>query len=120
MANIKLKSQKGFSLVEVLVAVALIATIGVGIITALGGATRVLLRADTHETARDLAEAQMESIQSQEYEAILPDYDEITAPSGFIINSSVTEIKVGLQEINVVVTQGDQIKFTLTGYKVHW
>ncbi len=120
MLKIGLSSNKGFSLVEVLVALALLATIGVGIITALGGATKVLLRADTHETARDIAEAQMESVQNQNFQVTAPDYAEISVPTGWAINTSATQIEDGLQEIEVIVFQGSEEKYSLTGQKVNW
>lgn len=131
-----MKSQKGFTLVEVLVAVALLSIIGVGLVSALGGATKVLLKADTRETARDLAQAQMESVQNQAY-------DNITNPSGIydIIPNLATlypgydveihSIRIdkddppdtsdddGLQEITIMVNQGTNTIFTLVGMKVN-
>lgn len=59
--------QKGFTLVEILVAVALLAIIGTAFLGALTLASRVLLQADTRETARDIAEAQIEYIQNQNF-----------------------------------------------------
>ena len=115
-----MKNQKGFTLVEVIVAVALLATIGVGLITALGGATKVLLRADTHETARDLSEAQIEYVQNQTYQVTAPDYAEISVPAGWAINTSATQIEDGIQEIRVAVFQGAEQKYVLTGRKVNW
>ena len=133
MKKIKInwKSQKGFTLVEILVAVALLSIIGVGLLTALGSASKVLLKADSRETARDLAQAQMEYLQSVPYEedGSYPikdengdELDDIDAeyPGFFskITADPVTE-KPGLQKITVVVQGGDG-EFTLEGYKVDW
>ncbi len=62
-----MRSQKGFTLVEILVALALLAIIGVGLLSALMLASKVLLQADTQETARDIAEAQIEYVQNQDF-----------------------------------------------------
>lgn len=114
------KRTKGFTLVEVLVALALLAIVGVGLIAALGGASKVLSSADSRETARDLAQAQMESIQNQPYQSTSPDYAEIAAPAGYVISTSASPLEGGLQQITVIVRQGSEERFTLIGRKVNW
>jgi len=126
---------KGFTLVEVLVSVALLALIGLGFMTALGGASKVLLKADTRETARDLAEAQMEFVQNLTYNTADPTgnlvfYPKLinlsTAYPGYdvevravrIDKGSGTTGDTGIQEITVLVKQGTNTAFTLMGMKV--
>ena len=62
-----MKDQKGFSLIEVVIAVALLGIIAVGFLGALGTASKALLTADERETAKNLAESQMEYVQEQDY-----------------------------------------------------
>lgn len=135
--KINFRSQKGFTLVEILVAVALLSIIGVGLLAALGGASKVLIKADIRETARDLAQAQMEYVQSVEYNADDPEgnkefYPKIedlsTKYPGFDVEITAERIDKdyppdtsdddGIQEITIVVKHGSKIIFTLTGMKV--
>jgi len=127
-----MRSQKGFTLVEVIVGVALMSVVGIGLLTALTGASTVLLKADAQETARDLAQAQMEYMQSTGYRsdcAYLPKdtdadgVDDIDKEyPGF--TSSITAAPVSgetdLQEITISVAHGSEEKYVLVGRKVNW
>jgi prepilin-type N-terminal cleavage/methylation domain-containing protein len=62
-----MKSEKGFSLLEVMLAVALIGIIAVGLLLGLGGASRTMSIADERATAESLSRSQMESIKNQPY-----------------------------------------------------
>jgi type II secretory pathway pseudopilin PulG len=130
-------SAGGFTLIEVLIAVGLPATIGVGLMIALSGASKVLLAANIRESARDLAQAQMEYIQKQPYDpddptgitefyleltdldTRYPGYDvEILAER--IDKGSGTSDDTGLQHVTVRVLKDaapDPV-FTLVGMKV--
>jgi prepilin-type N-terminal cleavage/methylation domain-containing protein len=132
----KIKSMKGFTLVEVLVAVALLSIIGIGLLAALGSASKVLLKADFRETSRDLAEAQMEYIQNLGYKTTDPTgnlvfYDkvpdlaanypglDVEILAARIDKGSGITVDSGIQEITVVVKQGANTVFTLMGMKVN-
>ena len=136
MLNHKRKNMRGYTLVEVLVAIALLSTIGVGFMAALGTASRVLLKADTRESARDLAQAQMEYIQNLEYKTtdptgVLVYYDQVpdlsTNYPGFDVEIQAVRIDkgygtaddTGIQEITVLVKQGTITIFSLKGMKVN-
>jgi len=130
------RDMKGFTLVEVIVAVALLVSIGVAILAALGGSSRVLLKADIRESARDLAQAQMEYVQDLEYKtnnpagvpvfydkvpnlaADYPGFDAEIHASRIDKGSGVNE-DTGIQEITVAVKQGTATIFTLMGMKVN-
>ncbi len=130
------RPRRAFTLVEVLVAVAILAIVAVGLLAALGGASKVLLKADTRETARDLAEAQMEYVQNLSYKTADPAgvavfYDKIpdlsTRYPGYDLEIQASRVDkglgiladTGLQEIAVVVDQGSTQVFTLRGMKVN-
>jgi len=130
------KDRKGFSLIEVLIAIALMATTGLGILAALGSASTVLGKADIRESARDLAEAQMEYIQNLEYKTndpvgVLVFYDKVPNLSanypGFDVEVHASRIEkgsgiaedTGIQEVTVIVKQDTKTIFTLTGMKVN-
>ncbi len=128
-----MKSRKGFSLIEVSCAVALIGITFVGIATGLGVASKSLSGMDIQETGKDLAAAQMEYIQSQSYDAahnppvyqLLPNLS--TRYPGFNVTIDAARVQKdadsdddGLQLITLVVRQGDNTAYTLTGEKLQW
>src|SRR5208283_1305690 len=57
-----MKNQKGFSLLEVLVAIALIGVVAAGFLGAMANATKGAITTDQIDTARTLAQGQMEYI----------------------------------------------------------
>jgi prepilin-type N-terminal cleavage/methylation domain-containing protein len=70
-------SSRGFTLIEVLVAIALIGIVAVGILSALSTISTTLVVADERTTAESLARRQMEYIKSQGYNpaSVLNDYN---------------------------------------------
>ena len=101
-----LNSERGFSLVEVLVALALLGIIAVTFLMAINVASRAILIADERTSAETLAKSQMEHIMNQPYneadedvngdgiynEAIYTEIDTSTEPqySSFNIGSIIT------------------------------
>jgi prepilin-type N-terminal cleavage/methylation domain-containing protein len=76
-----MKSEKGFSLLEVAIAIALISIIAVTFLIAMAGAPKAISIADERATAESLARSQMEYVKSQDYiyaiEYIVPPPDEV-------------------------------------------
>jgi len=70
-------SSRGFSLIEVAIAIALIGVIAVAILGALSYASMVLIITDRQATAESLAKSQMEYVKNQEY---------AEAPNGGVVN----------------------------------
>jgi len=62
-----IKNEKGFGLIEVLMALALLGIIAVTFLAAINVASRAILIADERTTAESLAKSQMEYIKEQEY-----------------------------------------------------
>ena len=87
-------SSRGFSLIEVAIAIALIGILAVAIMGALSYASTVLIMTDRQATAESLAKSQMEFIKNQEYDPAedggVGNYDEIPSmsiPYGYTILS---------------------------------
>jgi prepilin-type N-terminal cleavage/methylation domain-containing protein len=122
MQKINLKrSQKGFSLLEVLAAIAITGIIVVGIYMALSTSTKVLVRANTQETAKDMAASAMEWILSQQYNSsyTLPS-SMTTSGSLSVVNPVVPEyIRMSEQKITITV-QGLTPPFTLTDIRANY
>ncbi|MBT9160476.1 MAG: hypothetical protein DDT26_01763 [Dehalococcoidia bacterium] len=84
------KNERGFSLIEVLVALALLGIVAAAFLMALSTASRALFVADERATAESLARSQMEYVKMQGYKTDFPDrvatYDRITGiPAGYSI-----------------------------------
>ena len=131
-----MKMRKGFSLIEVSVAVALIGITAVGLAAGLGVASKTLTGMDSQETAKDLAAAQMEYVQNQAYDSvnnppvyqILPGLStkypglSIATPMATRLDplNNGTANDDGIQRITVTVMQGAKTAYTLIGEKVQW
>ncbi|MDH4299720.1 MAG: type II secretion system GspH family protein [Dehalococcoidia bacterium] len=68
---------RGFTLIEVVIAMLLLGMIGVAVLTSLSYASTILIIADRRATAESLAKTQMEYVKNQEY---------ITAENGGVGN----------------------------------
>jgi prepilin-type N-terminal cleavage/methylation domain-containing protein len=71
-------SSRGFTLIEVVIAMLLLGIIGVAVLGALSYASTILIIADRRATAESLARSQMEAVKSQDY---------TSAPYGGVANN---------------------------------
>ncbi|MBT9165606.1 MAG: hypothetical protein DDT25_00260 [Chloroflexi bacterium] len=118
--------QKGQTLIEVVVALALIALIIPATFTALSAAITSADRVRDRSVMLELIQAQMESIQGQEFRPG-GDYDVISLPVGFAIEVEVvpvplfypdgTPAEVIIQRITITLT-GRHRSLEMEGYKV--
>ena len=67
---------RGFTLIEVTIAIALLGIIAVAILAALSTASMALIIADGRATAESLARSQMEYVKNQSYQGLYIDYSE--------------------------------------------
>jgi prepilin-type N-terminal cleavage/methylation domain-containing protein len=154
MLNIRLKKlrktgiardEKGFTLVEVVISIMLLGLISAALATGLSTSSKVLLHTDIRETAKNLAETQMEYIKlfpfASAYDTTNPPVDlpaPPVIPSGYSVeiqvdnglNQSVfgsTTLTDGtvvsnrdsnIQKITVTITGPAGITYPLNGYKV--
>ncbi len=117
-----IKNEKGFSLIEVIIALALLGIIAVAVLGGLATASNTLAIADERTTAESLARSQMEYAKNQTYAAsytapIPQDYVDAGYSATIVVNP-VTG-KGGLQKITITIEhQGRQV-ITLEGYKAN-
>jgi len=110
---------RGFTLVEVMIAVALIGIIAIAFLSSLSTASTVLIIADERATAESLARSQMEYVKNQDksptYEpSIPPAYEE----ADYSANITADLLKTGLQKITIIIAHDDEPLVILVGYKV--
>jgi prepilin-type N-terminal cleavage/methylation domain-containing protein len=136
-----MKSEKGFSLAEVMVAVALLGVVSVSFLSAIGTAYRAVFIADEQASAENLARSEMEYVKSQEY-SVAPWSYEIqvgespsgefpgwweehpsTLPAGYesyvvsVTAEALHDNDDGVQKIVVVVEREDDQLVILEGYR---
>jgi prepilin-type N-terminal cleavage/methylation domain-containing protein len=128
MKRIRLNSQvrkafqgrsRGFTLIDVMIAIALIGIIAIAFLSALSTASTVLIITDERATAESLARSQMEDIKNQPKSAtypstIPPAYEE----AGYNATIDTNLLNEGLQKITIIIDHDGEELVTLVGYKV--
>ncbi|HEX7363601.1 MAG TPA: prepilin-type N-terminal cleavage/methylation domain-containing protein [Dehalococcoidia bacterium] len=126
------KGESGFSLIEVVIALGILALVAVIFLVAMSTSSRATIISQERVTSDSLAKSEMEYIKSLEYDdtsnplsySVDPGID---IPAGYAINVSAqrlnpdadgTEDDDGLQQITVTITNNGVTVSTLTGYKV--
>ena len=114
-----MKNQKGITLIEVLVSLAVFSLIGTAVLGGLMTTSKVVNTTDARETAKNLAETQMEWAKSLPYATSYSPAPTGPEYSGFIatINTNTLEDNY-IQRIVVSVNWGGQEITSLEGYKV--
>jgi len=108
--------EKGFTLIEVLVSLSIMALVAVGFVSGLSTSLRSLMVTEEMTTAESLARSQMEYIKNQNY-TTSGDYNEIECPLGYEITVLASELQTGIQKIAITVNHHDEYVTTLEGYK---
>jgi len=123
---------RGFSMLEVVIAIALLGIIAVSVLAALQTAALALVSADRRATAESLARTQMEWVRYSAYDNNLteghPHYDldpQITLPPDFSLVTTAIRLNKdenpdnddGIQQITVTVSHDDKVLVTLEDFK---
>lgn len=134
-----MKDQKGFSLIEVMIAVALLSIVAIAFLSGLTTVINGVIKADGMATAEALAKSEIEYIKTISYTnapwsyqlpGTPPSWDPTHAlPSGYTsynLSANATSLAGqgnNVQQISVTVTRGTQpwssANFTITDYKVN-
>ena len=124
-------NETGVTLIETLVALALLSIIAVVFLGGLTTVATATLIANEQATAESLARSQMEYVKSQGYiDYTDPEHEEYvefeTVPVSYSVDFTVETIDdpdtgqplEGIQKITVIVSRNDDPVLTLEGYKV--
>lgn len=113
-----MKSEKGISLLEVLVALALLGIVSVLFLSSVANSTSARVNADSRVSAKILAESLIDNIKQQSYE---PSYS-ITVPpefAGYSADLTVVSMPSGnIQKLVIVIDYLGSEVLTLESYKV--
>ena len=111
------RSESGASLVEILVAVAIIAIVLVVFISALSTGSMGVGLATRRTTATNLAAIQLESIKAESYDAGGA-YGMVDRPTNYEIVLATSVITTGLQQVTVTVSYDGEALIELSNYKI--
>ena len=117
-----MKSEKGISLIETIVAVCILAIIGVAFLSALATTSSARATNDERTSAKILAEAIIEYIKTENYTTsyALPQFLFADFP-GYSVPNPVTasaEKNGSIQRLTITVSHRDHEVITLESYKV--
>jgi prepilin-type N-terminal cleavage/methylation domain-containing protein len=114
--------QSGFTLIETLVALAVVGFISVFFVNSLGTSSSLGASIDEDETAKNLAEYQMEYVKNQHF---LPSYQPAPIPEVYSnytanITTSIVSLRDGnIQKVTVVIMHHGANVTSLEGYKLN-
>ncbi len=125
MLRLKMRSEKGFSLIEVIVALAIIGVVAVGFLSALTSSSRAAASIDVMDTARTLAQGQIEYIKQQPFQAtgVYQANDTLTAEyPGYSVTipqaSAAAQRDTFIQKITIIVSHAGKEVIRLEDFKV--
>jgi prepilin-type N-terminal cleavage/methylation domain-containing protein len=117
-----MKSEKGFSLIEVLISLAIIGIVSVGFLSALATSSKAAVKNDQIDTARTLAQSQMEYVRKQPYASTYTPESisgsDYAGYSASITTSSLVQRDSLIQKISVTIYKAGSSVTTLDGCKV--
>jgi prepilin-type N-terminal cleavage/methylation domain-containing protein len=114
--------ESGQTLVEILVAVAILGITAVTFFSGFTTSSDIVFSVDERETGKNIAESQLEYVKSQTYAAsYVPDIipDEYAGYSANITVSSIASRDGNIQKVTVIIKHQDKEVSRLEGYKVN-
>jgi prepilin-type N-terminal cleavage/methylation domain-containing protein len=120
-----MKSEKGFTLIEVLVTLGIVGILGASFLSSLTNSTRAVVHTDQLDTGRALAQSMMEYVKEQKFSgsgyspssAITSQYPEFNVSISVSTPGSAGQRDALLQNITITVSQNGKTITTLEGFK---
>ena len=116
------KSQRGFSLIETLICIAILGIVAVGFLSALSTTVKSVALADDRETAKNLAESQMEYIKDLSYASSYSQSSSLSSEypgySANITAYNITSRNGNIQRIVISILHNNVEVLSLEDFKV--
>ncbi len=120
-------SESGMTLIETLVALALVGAIVISFLSGLATTSKATMVADEQSTAESLARSQMEWVKMATYVSGVTTYSAATIPSGsdytgYSVTITAASLNIpddGIQKITVTAKHSAKNVISLEGYKVN-
>jgi type II secretory pathway pseudopilin PulG len=116
------RDQTGLSLVETLVAVAILGTSVVAFVVALSAGSIAVGEQDEKVLAQGLVQTQLEYTKSYTYDSEATTYPTVDTPESYVISvdvASVPNTDTDIQKITVTVSRDSENLITVEDYKVN-
>jgi type II secretory pathway pseudopilin PulG len=118
----KMRGQKGSTLIEAVMSIAIVGILSTGFLTALINSTNTTASTDQKDTGRAIAQSQMEYVKEQKFSSsgYTPSDEIMTQYPGYTVNILVSipeERDAFVQQITVNVVQRGKTVTTLEGFK---
>ena len=117
-----IRGEEGFSLVESLVAVAIMGTAVVTLVIALATGSIAISENDREVVVQSLARSQLEYTKGYTYDPDATTYPTVTAPAGYSVSvavSSVPDADTDIQKITANISRDGTLIMTVEDYKVN-
>lgn len=110
----------GFTLVESLVAIAILGVSAAAFITDLSSGSLAVRTLDEQVTTQQLLQTQMEVIKAATFDSTGTSYTRLSVPSGYTLNVTVVQINTDshIQNITLSAYYNGSLSGTLENYKV--
>jgi prepilin-type N-terminal cleavage/methylation domain-containing protein len=120
-----MRSEKGFSLIEVLVAMAILGVVSVGFLSSLTSSTKAAVSIDNIDTGRAIGQSQMENVKQQAFQSsgiYQTDSDLMEGYPGYTVcipqATTVPQRDAFIQKIVVIVSYAGKVIAQLEDCKV--
>jgi len=113
----KILNQKGFTLIETLIAVAITAIIVTGIVAGILTVTKVNVNLHKQQIAKDIAASAMDYIMSRPYANT---YNLPPTPANYTSIMNVTQIDTTEQKLVIGVSFNNNVVYTLTDLRTNY
>ena len=112
-----IRDQRGSSLIEVMLSIALLGILVVGFLSAIGTGSMALFTTDERQTAKNLAESQMEYVKRLPFDNSYEAADFGDEYAGYAAAIMVSGMGENLQAIEVIITRNGKEVLRLRNYK---
>ena len=115
-------SERGFVLIEMMLAVAIVGTAMLAVVTAFSTASKTAQFVDSAATSQWLATSQMELVRAATFVPTPGTYAAVTAPTGFAVTNVTSAVAGGdanIQIVTVTITEDGATVFEASTMKVN-
>ena len=121
-----MKNQKGFALIETIVALAILGTIGIAVLSGLATSSKATIINEKRATAESLVRSEIEYVKSIAYQTSATQYPvdpSLTIPSGWSVPSPSVQpahaTDDGLQKVTISASHNGSPVLSLIVYKAN-
>ena len=120
--RLRVRDERGLSLIEALVAISVTAVAVVAIVTALSSGAIAVGEGESEAVAQRLARTQLEYVKGSSYDAVGASYSTLDTPEGYALSfdvDTVPDTDNDIQKITVTVSQDGEDILEVEDYKVN-